>query len=76
MTTLGDEQRSEVTTAGEQWEYEVTVGARGDEGPTESSYGDQEEPARGDSYRAYEDEYGYYKGHGYDMYGQDYYYNQ
>ncbi|XP_070587095.1 integrin-binding sialoprotein-like [Erythrolamprus reginae] len=31
---------------------------------------------RGDTFRTYEDEYSYYKGHGYDVYGQDYYYNQ
>ncbi|NXT03215.1 SIAL protein, partial [Jacana jacana] len=78
-TTMGDVGPTDTTIAREeQWEYEVTARDHGpgDESTTDSSYGEQNEYARGDSYRAYEDEYGYYKGHGYDMYGQDYYYSQ
>ncbi|XP_062992317.1 bone sialoprotein 2 [Elgaria multicarinata webbii] len=39
-------------------------------------YGSENGYPRGDTFRTYEDEYSYYKGHGYDVYGQDYYYNQ
>lgn len=56
------------------WEYEQTGTNEYDNGYEiyESENGDL-----GDSYRAYEDEYSYYKGRGYDSYdGQDYYSHQ
>ncbi|XP_055450598.1 bone sialoprotein 2 [Psammomys obesus] len=62
----------------EYWgEYEQTGNNELTTGEYEVYDQEQGEPPRGDNYRAYEDEYSYYKGRGYDGYdGQEYYYHQ
>ncbi|KAL0595920.1 Bone sialoprotein 2, partial [Plecturocebus cupreus] len=64
------------TTAAEyEGEYEHTGPSEYDNGY--EVYESENGEPRGDTYRAYEDEYSYFKGHGYDGYGgQDYYYHQ
>nr|XP_021515381.1 bone sialoprotein 2 isoform X1 [Meriones unguiculatus] len=66
------------STAAEYWgEYEQTGNNELTTGEYEVYDQEQGEPPRGDNYRAYEDEYSYYKGRGYDGYdGQEYYYHQ
>ncbi|XP_015266815.1 PREDICTED: bone sialoprotein 2 [Gekko japonicus] len=65
-TTTEDPYAYDTTTAGSENGYETQT----------DYYGNEHGEPRGDTFRTYEDEYSYYKGHGYDVYGQDYYYNQ
>ncbi|XP_039217124.1 bone sialoprotein 2 [Crotalus tigris] len=71
------EQLPEGTTPADQGQYDTTTNGyeHGYEVQTDY-YGSENGYPRGDNFRTYEDEYSYYKGHGYDVYGQDYYYNQ
>lgn len=66
---------SELSTTSSGGEYEPTGTSEYDSGYEVYENGNGE--PRGDNYRAYEDEYSYYKGRSYDGYdGHDYYYHQ
>lgn len=76
-TTPADQGQYDTTTE-DPWVHDATTTnsyERGYEVQTDY-YGSENGYPRGDNFRTYEDEYSYYKGHGYDVYGQDYYYNQ
>ncbi|XP_058049717.1 bone sialoprotein 2 [Ahaetulla prasina] len=72
-TTAADQGQYDTTTE-DPWVHDATT-TNGYEGQTDY-YASENGYPRGDTFRTYEDEYSYYKGHGYDAYGQDYYYNQ